>query len=58
MINFPFTSLDEGAKAYSYEGNHYLATIKKQEKYEGLRDALENIVKEVKPLDMITVPCY
>ena len=55
VINFTFTLLDEGAKAYSYEGNHCLAIFKEQEKYEGLRDALEDIIKEVKSLDKITV---
>ena len=55
VINFTFTLLDEGDKAYSYEGNHSLAIFKEQESYEGLGNALEDIIKEVKSLDEITV---
>ena len=31
VINFAFTLLDEGEKAYSYEGNHCLAIFKEKE---------------------------
>ena len=31
VLNFVFTLLDEGEKAYSYEGNHCLAIFKEKE---------------------------
>ena len=55
VVNFTSTLLDEGDKAYSYEGNHSLAIFKDQESYEGLKSALENIIKEVDILNQITV---
>lgn len=50
-----FTLLEEGALAYSHEGNHMLAIIKDEEKYEPLRDALEDIRKDLERLTKITV---
>ena len=55
VINFTFTLLDEGEKAYSYEGNHCLAIFKEQEDYDGLQSALKDIIKEVDTLNMIKV---
>lgn len=55
VVNFTFTLLEEGAHAYSYEGNHTLAIFKEAEKYEQLRMALEDVRKEVEQLDTIIV---
>ncbi len=55
MVNFTYTLLDEGSKAYSYEGNHPLAIFKASESYETLKNALEDITAEVKNLHTITI---
>ena len=55
MVNFTFTLLEEGSLAYSCEGNHTLAILKDEEKYEPLRDALEDTRNEVERLQTITV---
>lgn len=48
VVNFTFTLLDEGSKAYSFEGNHILAIVKVDEKYDSLKLALEDVIAEVK----------
>ncbi len=55
VVNFTFTLLEEGARAYASEGNHTLAIFKSQESYEKLGDALEDIRAEVKRLCSIVV---
>lgn len=55
VVNFTFTLLEEGARAYASEGNHTLAIFKSHENYEKLGDALEDIRAEVKRLCSITV---
>ena len=55
VINVTFSLLDEGARAYSVEGNHALATVKESEDYASLRDSLQDISKEVKRLTTIEV---
>ena len=47
--------VDEGSLAYSAEGNHALATIKEQENYASLQNALEDISEEVRRLTTIEV---
>lgn len=55
VVNFTFTVLEEGALAYSCEGNHTLAIIKDEEKYESLLNGLEDLRNEVERLKKITV---
>ena len=55
VINFAFTILDEGDKAYSTAGNHCIAIIKQNESYESLKLALQTIIKDVKKLTSITI---
>ncbi len=55
VVNFGFTILDEGEKAYSAERNRCLAIIKEPESYESLQKSLADIVKEVESLTSITV---
>ena len=55
VVNFGFTLLDEGSKAYSAEGNHFLAIFKEPESYDSLEKCLSDIVKEVERLTSITI---
>ena len=55
MINFAFTLLDEGDKAYSAAGNHCIAIIKETESYDSLKLALQNIIEDVQTLTSITI---
>ena len=56
VVNFTFTVLDEGSKAYSYEGNHSIAIFREEEKkYDGLQRALADIISEVETLNSISV---
>ncbi len=55
VIHFTFTLLEEGCLAYTSEGNHTLAIVKDEEKYEPVRDALQDIRSEVERLKEITV---
>ena len=54
-MNFGFTLLDEGDKAYSAASNHFLAIIQEPENYSSMKNALQDIVTEVKSLHTITV---
>ncbi len=47
VVNFTFTLLDEGSKAYSFEGNHILAIFKEPEKYDSLKQMLGDVIAEV-----------
>ena len=47
VVNFTFALLDEGSKAYTYEGNHVLAIFKEPENYESLGNSLQDITAEV-----------
>ena len=47
--------LDEGDKAYSFEGNHPLAIFRSPENYMSLKMALTDIITEVEGLKQITV---
>lgn len=55
VINFTYVLLDEGDKAYSYEGNHSLAIFREPENYEALQRALEDVICEVDHLTSIEV---
>ena len=55
VVNFTFTLLEVGSLAYSCEGNHTLAIFKDEEKYEPLRNALEDIRNDVERIPTITV---
>ena len=55
VINFTYTLLDEGDKAYSYEGNHPLAICRAGESYESLKRALQDIISEVEQLQTMTI---
>ena len=55
LVNFTFTLLEEGSAAHSHEGNHALAIFKTDEDYEGLNNALEDLVSEVERLKRIEV---
>ena len=55
VVNFTFTILDEGRKAYSAEGNYSLAIFREQESYEGIKNALADIRQEVETLSSIKV---
>ena len=44
VVNFTFALLDEGSKAYTYEGNHVLAILKEPENYKSLRNSLQDII--------------
>ena len=58
MINFAFTLLEEGDKAYSAAGNHCIAIIKETESYNSLKLALQNIIEDVQTLTSITINGY
>ena len=55
VVNFAFTVLDEGEKAYSASGNHCIAIIKEPESYVSLKPALEDIINEVQTLKTILI---
>ena len=55
VVNFGFTLLDEGDKAYSPAGNHCLAIFKEPESYQSLKNCLEDIISEVNALSTIKV---
>ena len=50
-----FTVLDEGAAAYSADGNHPLAIFKEPEDYESLRKSLSDLLIEISELKTIKV---
>ena len=54
-MNFTFTILVEGRKAFGVEGNYCLAIIQAEERYEGMKTALSDICKEVENLHSIEV---
>lgn len=47
IVNFGFAILDEGEKAYSAAGNHYLTIFKEPESYDSLKKCLSDIISEV-----------
>lgn len=55
VINFTFTLLDEGSKAYSSNGNHVIAILKEEEICDSLQRGLEDIPNEVERLTSIEV---
>ena len=55
VINFTFTLLDEGSKAYSSDENHVIAILKEEESYDSLQRGLEDIRNEVERLTSIEV---
>ena len=55
VVNFTFTLLEEGALAYSAEGNHSLAIIKESEDYDHMYKALKDIRLEVERLTTIEI---
>ena len=55
VINFTFTLLDEGSKAYSSDGNHVIAILKDEENYDSLQRELADVRNEVEQLTSIEV---
>ena len=55
VVNFTFTLLEEGALAYSAEGNHSLAMIKESEDYAQMFKALQDVRNEVERLTTIDI---
>ena len=55
MVNFGFTLLDEGDKAYSPAGNHCLVIFKEPESYQSLKNCLKDIISEVNALSTLMV---
>ena len=55
VVNFAFTILEEGTKAYSPSGNHCIAILKEGEDYDSLRRGLQDIVCQVQDLTTITI---
>ena len=55
VINFTFTLLDEGSKAYSSDGNHVIAILKDEENYDSLQRGLADVRNEVEQLTSIEV---
>ena len=55
VINFTFTLLDEGSKAYSSDGNHVLAILREAESYDSLQRGLEDVRNDVEGLTSIEV---
>ena len=60
VVNVTFTLLDEGAAAYSFDGNHPIAIFKEPEDYESLEKCLSDILTEMSELSAIEVngECY
>lgn len=54
VVNFGFTILHEGDKAYSAVGNHCLAIFKEPESYDSLKKCLSDIseVEQLKSIEM------
>ena len=55
VINFTFTLLDEGSKAYSSDGNHVIAILKDEENFDSLQRGLADVRNEVEQLTSIEV---
>lgn len=55
LINITFTLLNEGARAMSASGNHSIAVIHTEEKYETLATALADVRAEMSTLTTVTV---
>ncbi len=55
VVNFGFTILDEGDRAYSAAGNHCIAIFKEPENYTSLKNALKDVSTEVESLSSIVV---
>ena len=55
VVNFAFTILDEGEKAYSATGNHCIAIVKEAESYEALKPALQDIIMDVQTVTSLTI---
>ena len=50
VVNFGYTILNEKRKAMSDRGNYSLAIVKIKEDYESIRDALSDLVTEMKSM--------
>ena len=50
VVNFAFTVLEEGEKAYSSAGNHIIGIFKVSEDYNALYEALQDIIIEANDL--------
>ena len=55
VVNIAFTILDEGENAQSVNGNYSVAIVKIEESYEDLANALQDICREAKDLEMLAV---
>jgi len=52
VINFMYTLLE---KAYSYEDNHPIAIFRESERYDNSKNALEDVIAEIKQLSTVKV---
>ena len=55
VVNIAFTILDEGETAQSVNGNYSIAIVKTGESYDDLANALQDICREAKDLEVLTV---
>ena len=55
VVCFTFTLLEESEKTGSFEGNHVLAIFKTPEKYNFVKNALEDIIRDVERLKEIRI---
>ena len=55
VVNFAFTLLDEGEKAYTASGNHCITILKESESYDAMKLGLRDIIQEVESIEQITV---
>ena len=55
IINFAFTILEEGSKAYSILGNYTVVILKASESYDELALGLQDICAEAKDLEVLTI---
>ena len=51
VVNFAFTILEEGDKAYGPSGNHCIAIFKESENYGAMKVYLADIIQQVKELE-------
>lgn len=55
IVNFAFTIIEEGSKAYSVLGNYSVAILKITESYDELALGLQDICEEAKDLEVLTI---
>ena len=57
VVNFAFTVLEEGDKAYGASGNHCIAIFKESESYGAMKLCLTDIIRQVKELESGITVC-